>query len=48
MLKALAMYLNERKAAYYELSYATGATKIDSWIDETEPSWILEGIVDFM
>jgi oxepin-CoA hydrolase / 3-oxo-5,6-dehydrosuberyl-CoA semialdehyde dehydrogenase len=33
MLKALAMYLNERKAAYYELSYATGATKIDSWID---------------
>jgi oxepin-CoA hydrolase/3-oxo-5,6-dehydrosuberyl-CoA semialdehyde dehydrogenase len=33
MLKALAMFLNERKAAYYELSYATGATKIDSWID---------------
>ena len=33
MLKALAMYINERKAAYYELSYASGATKIDSWID---------------
>lgn len=33
MLKALAMYLSERKAAYYELSYRTGATKIDSWID---------------
>ncbi len=33
MLKALAMYLNERKAAYYEWSYKTGATKIDSWID---------------
>jgi oxepin-CoA hydrolase/3-oxo-5,6-dehydrosuberyl-CoA semialdehyde dehydrogenase len=33
MLKALAMHLNERKASYYELSYATGATKIDSWID---------------
>lgn len=33
MLKALAMYLSEKKAAYYELSYRTGATKIDSWID---------------
>jgi oxepin-CoA hydrolase/3-oxo-5,6-dehydrosuberyl-CoA semialdehyde dehydrogenase len=33
MLKALAMFLSERKAAYYELSYRTGATKIDSWID---------------
>lgn len=33
MLKALALFLNERKAAYYDLSYATGATKIDSWID---------------
>jgi oxepin-CoA hydrolase/3-oxo-5,6-dehydrosuberyl-CoA semialdehyde dehydrogenase len=33
MLKALAMYLNERKAAYYDWSYKTGATKIDSWID---------------
>jgi oxepin-CoA hydrolase/3-oxo-5,6-dehydrosuberyl-CoA semialdehyde dehydrogenase len=33
MLKALALYLNEKKARYYELSYFTGATKIDSWID---------------
>jgi len=33
MLKALALFLNERKASYYDLSYATGATKIDSWID---------------
>lgn len=33
MLKALAMYLLERKEQFYELSYATGATRIDSWID---------------
>jgi len=33
MLKSLAMYLNKRKQAFYELSYRTGATKIDSWID---------------
>ncbi len=33
MLKALAFYLSERKAAYYKVSYKTGATKIDSWID---------------
>jgi oxepin-CoA hydrolase/3-oxo-5,6-dehydrosuberyl-CoA semialdehyde dehydrogenase len=33
MLKALAMYLTERKAAYYAVSVKTGATKIDSWID---------------
>jgi oxepin-CoA hydrolase / 3-oxo-5,6-dehydrosuberyl-CoA semialdehyde dehydrogenase len=33
MLKALAMYLSERKNHYYEVSYHTGATKIDSWID---------------
>ncbi len=33
MLKNLALFLNERKASYYELSYRTGATKIDSWID---------------
>ncbi|MEM7087762.1 MAG: phenylacetic acid degradation bifunctional protein PaaZ [Bacteroidota bacterium] len=33
MLKKLAMYLNKRKQAFYELSYRTGATKIDSWID---------------
>ena len=33
MLKALAFYLLERKEKYYLLSAATGATKIDSWID---------------
>jgi oxepin-CoA hydrolase/3-oxo-5,6-dehydrosuberyl-CoA semialdehyde dehydrogenase len=33
MLKALALYLNEKKPIYYQLSAATGATKADSWID---------------
>jgi len=33
MIKKLAMYLNKKKAHFYELSYRTGATKIDSWID---------------
>lgn len=33
MLKTLAMYLVKRKEVYYELSYRTGATRIDSWID---------------
>ena len=33
MLKALALYLEERKARYYELSTRTGATRADSWID---------------
>lgn len=33
MLKALAMYLLENKRKYYELSAATGATRVDSWID---------------
>ncbi len=33
MLKALALYLNERKEEFYTLSYHTGATRIDSWID---------------
>ncbi|QNJ97935.1 phenylacetic acid degradation bifunctional protein PaaZ [Constantimarinum furrinae] len=33
MLKKLALYLTKRKDAFYELSYRTGATKIDSWID---------------
>lgn len=33
MLKALALYLTERKHNYYPLSYKTGATKTDSWID---------------
>lgn len=33
MLKKLALYLTKRKEAFYDLSYRTGATKIDSWID---------------
>ena len=33
MLKALALFLMERKEKYYEVSYKTGATRIDSWID---------------
>jgi oxepin-CoA hydrolase/3-oxo-5,6-dehydrosuberyl-CoA semialdehyde dehydrogenase len=33
MLKALALYLLERKEKYYQVSAQTGATKIDSWID---------------
>lgn len=33
MLKALAIYLLERKEKYYEISYKTGATRVDSWID---------------
>ncbi len=33
MLKALALYLMDRKQTYYELSSWTGATKVDSWID---------------
>jgi oxepin-CoA hydrolase/3-oxo-5,6-dehydrosuberyl-CoA semialdehyde dehydrogenase len=32
-LKALAAYLNERKARLYELSHDTGATKVDAWFD---------------
>lgn len=33
MLKSLALYLTKRKEAFYELSYRTGATRVDSWID---------------
>lgn len=33
MLKALAFYLLERKDKYYPISYQTGATKADSWVD---------------
>ena len=33
ILKALAKHLNEKKDELYRLSYATGATKSDSWID---------------
>ncbi|MEM8526475.1 MAG: phenylacetic acid degradation bifunctional protein PaaZ [Bacteroidota bacterium] len=33
MLKKLALYLTKRKEQFYELSYRTGATRTDSWID---------------
>jgi len=33
MLKALALFLMERKEKYYQISALTGATKVDSWID---------------
>ncbi|MBS1919607.1 MAG: phenylacetic acid degradation bifunctional protein PaaZ [Bacteroidetes bacterium] len=33
MLRALATYLLERKEKFYQVSYHTGATKADSWID---------------
>jgi len=33
MLKALALYLMDRKEKYYQVSAWTGATKVDSWID---------------
>jgi oxepin-CoA hydrolase/3-oxo-5,6-dehydrosuberyl-CoA semialdehyde dehydrogenase len=33
MLKALGLYLNEKKKEFYAVSAATGATKGDSWID---------------
>jgi oxepin-CoA hydrolase/3-oxo-5,6-dehydrosuberyl-CoA semialdehyde dehydrogenase len=33
LLKTMAKYLMERKEEFYELSAATGATRIDSWID---------------
>lgn len=33
MLRALALYLTERKESFYEVSYQTGATRADSWID---------------
>jgi len=33
MLKALALHLNSIKRQFYEVSWATGATKMDSWID---------------
>ena len=32
-LKALAKFLTERKEEFYTLSFATGATRSDSWID---------------
>ena len=33
MLKALALYLLERKEKYYTVSHWTGATRQDSWVD---------------
>jgi len=33
MLKALALYLMDRKDAYYKVSHMTGATRADSWVD---------------
>ena len=33
MLRALAIYLLERKEKFYKVSAQTGATRIDSWID---------------
>ncbi|MBL7704689.1 MAG: phenylacetic acid degradation bifunctional protein PaaZ [Taibaiella sp.] len=33
LLKALAMYLLERKENYYKISAFTGATRADSWVD---------------
>jgi oxepin-CoA hydrolase/3-oxo-5,6-dehydrosuberyl-CoA semialdehyde dehydrogenase len=33
MLKALALYLSKRKEQFYEISYRSGATRTDSWID---------------
>lgn len=33
MLKALALHLLSKKDEFYKISWATGATKIDSWVD---------------
>lgn len=33
MLKKLALYLTKRKDEFYKISYKTGATRSDSWID---------------
>lgn len=33
MIKALALHLHGMRKKYYEVSYQTGATKVDSWID---------------
>lgn len=33
MLKKLALYLTKRKEQFYEISYKTGATRADSWVD---------------
>lgn len=33
MLKSLALHLTKKKQAFYDISYRTGATKRDSWVD---------------
>src|SRR5688572_13711654 len=33
MLKALAMHLRKHLETFYKVSYYTGATKVDSWVD---------------
>lgn len=33
LLKTLALHLTKRKESFYDLSYRSGATRIDSWID---------------
>ncbi|MGB3592467.1 MAG: phenylacetic acid degradation bifunctional protein PaaZ, partial [Nonlabens sp.] len=33
MIKKLALYLEKRKKQFYEISYRTGATRADSWVD---------------
>ncbi|MFM9056882.1 MAG: aldehyde dehydrogenase family protein, partial [Bacteroidota bacterium] len=33
MLKAMAMHLSAKKEDFYAISWATGATRVDSWID---------------
>ena len=33
MLKKLALHLTKKKEQFYETSYLTGATRVDSWID---------------
>lgn len=33
ILKALAIYIQERKEALYDISHHTGCTRSDSWID---------------
>ena len=33
MLKALALHLTSKKEQFYELSYRSGATRADSWVD---------------
>ena len=33
MLKALALHLQSKKEDFYQVSWATGATRVDSWVD---------------